>query len=137
MNRGDLQTIADIRIAEAQSLLAAGFFDGAYYLAGYSVECALKACIAHLTNQHDFPDKEFAQACFTHDIEKLVRAAGLTAQRDADAPVGSDLAGNWGIVKDWTEASRYERNTEAEAKALIEAITHSTNGVLPWIKARW
>jgi HEPN domain-containing protein len=137
MNRGDFQAIADIRIAEAQSLLAAGFFDGAYYLAGYSVECALKASIARLTNQHDFPDREFAQACYTHSIEKLVNAAGLTAQRDADAPPGSDRADNWSIVKDWTESSRYERNPETKAKALIEAITHAADGVLPWIKARW
>jgi hypothetical protein len=137
MNRGDFQTIADIRIAEAQSLLAAGFFDGAYYLAGYSVECALKACIARLTNQHDFPDKEFAQECYTHAIERLVKAAGLTAQRNADAPPGSDLSDNWSTVKDWKESSRYEGNTELKAKALIEAITHATNGVLPWIKARW
>ncbi|MBY0526348.1 MAG: hypothetical protein K2R98_23340 [Gemmataceae bacterium] len=72
-----------------------------------------------------------------HSIEKLVRAAGLTAQRDADAPAGSDLAYNWSIVKDWTESSRYERNTEPEAKALIDAVTHAANGVLPWIKARW
>ena len=88
MNRVEFQTIANIRIAEAQSLFAARFFDGAYYLAGYSVECALKACIARLTNQHDFPDKEFALACYTHSIEKLVRAAGLTSQRDAEAPAG-------------------------------------------------
>jgi hypothetical protein len=137
MNRGDFQAIADVRIAEAQVLFAAGLFDGAYYLAGYSVECALKACIACLTNQHDFPDKDFAQACYTHDIEKLVRAAGLITQRDADAPAGSALADNWSLVKDWTESSRYERNTQAEAEALIEAIVHAANGVLPWIKARW
>jgi HEPN domain-containing protein len=137
MNRAAFQALADIRIAEAQSLLAAGFFDGAYYLAGYAVECALKACIARLTNQHDFPDKEFAQACYTHDIEKLVRATGLTAQRDADAPAGSDLAVNWDIAKDWAESSRYERNAEPKARALIEAVIHATNGVLPWIKARW
>jgi len=137
MNRGDFQTIADIRIAEAQSLFAAGFFDGAYYLAGYAVECALKACIARLTNQDDFPDKEFALACYTHAIEKLVRAAGLTDQRDADAPAHSELSDNWDIVKDWTESSRYERHSEPKAKAFIEAVTHAANGVLPWIKTRW
>ena len=137
MNRGDFQTLADIRIAEAQSLYAAGFFDGAYYLAGYSVECALKACIAKLTNQHDFPDKELAQASYTHVIEKLVWAAGLIDQRDLDAPIGSARAGNWIVVKDWTEFSRYERNTEPKAKAIIEAVTNATHGVLPWIKARW
>lgn len=137
MNRGDFQALADVRIAEAQPLLAAGMFDGAYYLAGYAVECALKACIARLTNQDDFPNKEFALECYTHVIEKLVKAAGLTAQRDADAPVGSERADNWSAVKDWTESSRYQRTAESKAKALIEAVTNATNGVLPWVKARW
>ena len=31
MNRAELQTLGDVRIAEAQVLLAAGMFDGAYY----------------------------------------------------------------------------------------------------------
>jgi HEPN domain-containing protein len=137
VNRTDLQTLADVRIAEAQVLFAAGMFDGAYYLAGYSVECALKACIARLTNQHDFPDKDFAQECYTHSIEKLVKAAGLKAQRDADAPLGSDLERNWATVKDWAEISRYERNTEAEARVLIEAIIHQKDGILSWLKVRW
>jgi HEPN domain-containing protein len=30
-------------------LLEAGLYAGAYYLAGYAVECALKACIAKKT----------------------------------------------------------------------------------------
>jgi hypothetical protein len=137
MKRGDFQTLADIRIAEAQALFTAGLFDGAYYLAGYSVECALKACIAKLTSQDDFPDKAFVLKCYTHVIETLVEAAGLTAQRDADAQINVDLSNNWSIVKDWTEASRYERSSEPEARAIIEAITHATNGVLPWIRIRW
>jgi hypothetical protein len=137
MNRADFQAIADIRIGEALQLLAAGMYDGTYYLAGYSVECALKACIARLTNQYDYPDKEFAVACYSHSIERLVKAARLTADRDKDAPAGSGLAVNWGIAKDWTEASRYSRNTEAETRPLIQAITDPTEGVLQWIKARW
>ena len=62
MNRTDLQQLADVRIAEAHALLtlAVPMSDGAYYLAGYAVECALKACIAKTVNQHDFPDKELA-----------------------------------------------------------------------------
>lgn len=111
--------------------------DGGYYLAGYAVEFALKACIARLTNQGDFPDKQFAQDCFTHSIERLVKLAALKPQRDADAAANSYLEANWIVVKDWTEESRYEQNTEADAKSLIEAITNVTNGVLPWIKARW
>src|SRR3712207_6924003 len=46
-----------LRLAEARALLDAGFPDGAYYLAGYGVECGLKACIARQTRQHDFPPR--------------------------------------------------------------------------------
>lgn len=138
MNRLDFQAIADLRIAEAQRLMQSPPMpDGAYYLAGYAIECALKACIARLTNQGDFPDKQFAQDCFTHSIERLVKLAGLKAQRDADTDANPDLEANWSVVKDWTEESRYERNSEAGATALIEAITNAANGVLPWIKVRW
>jgi len=42
MNRADFQQLADERISEAAVLLAASKFSGAYYLAGYAVECALK-----------------------------------------------------------------------------------------------
>ena len=49
LTRSDFQQLADVRAAEAAALLAAGRWDGAYYLAGYAVECALKACVAKLT----------------------------------------------------------------------------------------
>ncbi len=111
--------------------------DGAYYLAGYAIECALKACIAKLTNQHDYPDKHFALDCYTHDIEKLLRLAGLETSRKADSGVNPALALNWTIVKDWNERSRYERHSLAKARKLIDAITDDVNGVLPWIKVRW
>jgi len=43
MNRVDLQQLAELRLKESKALFAAGFPEGAYYLAGYAVECALKA----------------------------------------------------------------------------------------------
>jgi hypothetical protein len=45
VNRAEFQKLADLRAREAGVLLAARCYDGAYYLAGYAVECALKACI--------------------------------------------------------------------------------------------
>ncbi len=138
MNRIELQALAELRITEAQRLMQSPAMPaGAYYLAGYAVECGLKACIARLTNEGDFPDKQFAQECFTHSIEQLLKAAGLKAQRDADAAANADLETNWIVVKDWTVESRYQRSTEPEAQALIEAVTHAVNGVLPWIRVRW
>jgi HEPN domain-containing protein len=53
MNREDFQQLAESRLKEARALLTAELPDGAYYLAGYAIECALKACIAKRTQQHD------------------------------------------------------------------------------------
>jgi len=46
--------------------------DGAYYLAGYAVECALKACIAKKTQRHEFPDKRRVDASHTHNLIQLL-----------------------------------------------------------------
>jgi HEPN domain-containing protein len=46
MNRADLQKLSNTRLRQARILFAAGESSGAYYLAGYAVECALKACFA-------------------------------------------------------------------------------------------
>ncbi len=45
MDRADFQRLALDHIADAKALLAARRWGGAYYLAGYAVECGLKACI--------------------------------------------------------------------------------------------
>jgi HEPN domain-containing protein len=51
VKRKDLQFLARARIAEAKALLGSGNPHGAYYLAGYAVEFALKACIARGTHR--------------------------------------------------------------------------------------
>src|SRR5438309_2852214 len=107
LTRTDLQQLAKVRIAEAAVLLANSMWDGAYYLAGYAVECALKACIAMLTAAEDFPDKKFADKCWSHDTSVLVGLAGLSTLRDADAPKGTPRYLNWETVKDWNEQQRY------------------------------
>ena len=58
MTRNDFQRLALLRVKESRALLQRGFYKGAYYLSGYAVECALKACIAKKTQRHEFPDKE-------------------------------------------------------------------------------
>src|ERR1019366_8510670 len=51
MNRSDLHQLTEARVRESQALLAAGEAAGAYYVAGYAVDCALKACIAKQTDR--------------------------------------------------------------------------------------
>jgi len=138
MNRSSFQKLSNIRVKEAQVLLDSGNFPGAYYLIGYAIECALKACIAKQVKLYDFPDKKLANAAFTHDLEKLIRVAGLATEFEKDREINPDLEINWVIVKDWSESTRYEVDiTEAQAKNLFLACTTSKNGILPWVRKRW
>ena len=79
MNRTELQRLANERISDAKVLLAARHWSGAYYVAGYAVECALKACIAKLMKSEEFPDKRFAEKCWTHKLTQLLELGGLKA----------------------------------------------------------
>ena len=137
MNRNAFQQISRIRTREARALLDAGYYPGAYYLIGYAVECALKACVSKQVKRYDFPDKKLANEAFTHDLEKLVRIAGLAPDFERERRTNLDLELNWAVVKDWSESIRYEISvSEAQARDLYSACT-GRNGILPWIKKRW
>lgn len=134
MNRTDLQRLAELRLREADHLLSAELYAGAYYLLGYSVECALKACIAKQIRQYDFPDRRLINDSYTHNLETLLRLSGLRDELRADP----DLDLNWTVVKDWSEQSRYELGiSEVRARDLNDAINDAANGVLPWLRTRW
>lgn len=138
MNRSQLQRISNERRKEAAALLRAGLFPGAYYLAGYSIECALKACIAKQTRRYDFPSKQIAPKVFTHDLETLVRLAGLETDLKHDLNANPALQLNWAIVKDWSEEVRYDLSiTRAQVRDMYSACTSRKNGVLAWIRQRW
>ena len=108
MTRTEFQILAEERAKDAEALLNAGRWSGAYYLAGYSIECGLKACIAKLTNRDDYPDKVFAQSCWTHKLESLVKLAGLESLRTSHASPNPAFGIHWGIAKNWDEESRYK-----------------------------
>jgi hypothetical protein len=137
MNRADLQRLSGARIREAKILFTAGEYSGAYYLAGYAVECALKACYSKGVRRYDFPDKTRAGKIFTHRLPDLARLANLESDLATATQPGSKLAGSWLLVCNWTEESRYFTWTRDQAEGIIEAITAKGNGVLPWIKLRW
>jgi hypothetical protein len=80
-NRKDFQMLAALRVRDAKVLLDSDCFEGAYYLLGYAIECALKACIAKQTKRYTFPEKDFAQKVWTHNLNELLKLAGLEAER--------------------------------------------------------
>jgi HEPN domain-containing protein len=78
MTRLEFQRLTRLRLRDARVLLTAGNNEGAYYLIGLGVECALKAAIARKTNRHEFPPKPtIVSGMYVHDLNKLLVAAGL------------------------------------------------------------
>jgi AbiV family abortive infection protein len=137
MNRADFKKLSGLRLKEARILLDNKSYEGAYYLAGYAVECALKACVAKNTKRYEFPPKN-ADKLYTHDLKALVALAGLKPDLDAEIASVKDFENNWADVKDWNEGVRYETNIgDKRAHALYTAITSEPNGVLSWLKKYW
>jgi HEPN domain-containing protein len=137
MNRADFQQLAELRLREAQALLALGLPDGAYYLAGYSVECALKACIAKRTQLHDFPEKKLVNDSHTHDLGKLFNLAELKDELNAVIVNDPTMESALDRIQEWSETSRYQRKKVQEATALLKAIEDEEGGLLPWIRLHW
>jgi HEPN domain-containing protein len=136
MNRIDFQKVAETRLQESKALLAAGFPEGAYYLAGYAVECALKVCIAKRTREHDFPEKE-SKDFYIHDLDKLLGFAKLKDDLYQALRTNPAMNANWIIAKNWAETSRYQMKTAADAVGLLKAIEDQSGGLLPWVQKRW
>lgn len=125
-----------MRLREAKTLLFNGNKEGAYYLTGLAVECALKACIAKNTNRHDFPpDREVLKDIYTHTLIKLVGAAKLQAALNAEAQKNGAFRNNWDVVKDWNVNSRNVVGG-LNASDLYRAVA-GNNGVMRWLRQRW
>lgn len=136
-DRATFQQLAEERLNEAQLLLTSGRPSGAYYLAGYAVECALKARIAAKFRESEIPSLSFLQRVYTHDLVKLLSLAGLDDELDADMKTNANLEACWTIVSDWTEQSRYEIWTIEAAKTIVDAVEVDGKGMLPWLRNRW
>ncbi len=136
MNRQDLQNLALARLEEVEVLLNNHKYSGAYYLSGYVIECALKACIAKQTQEFDFPDKKTVMDSYTHDLEKLVKVAKLDKELKSllNDP---DFSVRWLEVREWSEESRYQTHNRQKALDIYSAITDPTHGVLQWLQQHY
>jgi len=139
MNRSVFRELAETRLLDAKALFQAERFDAAYYVAGYVVECALKACIARSTREHDFPPKARKVAdYYSHDLEKLIRLAAPEFEEDRNED--TILAGYWDLVTRWNEESRYElhrADAEKLAEGILLAISDAEHGVLKCLSKYW
>jgi HEPN domain-containing protein len=137
VDRKDLQELSRVRLKEATALLKLGLFDGAYYLAGYAVECALKACIAKGTQRGDFPDRKKVESSHSHKLGELIKVAGLDRVWLEQVGRDPDFQRNWDVVQSWSEQSRYQRHRPESAQTLLAAVGDRQHGVISWIKLQW
>jgi len=134
--RREFQQLARMRLKDARVLLQSGNLEGAYYLSGLAVECAVKACIAKNTKRHDFPpNQNVVRDIYTHDLGKLIKAAGLQTALDAESNHRSSLNQSWGVVKVWNVESRY-LTKGLNARDLYKAVA-GRGGVMQWLRQRW
>jgi HEPN domain-containing protein len=135
--RRQLQELARLRLREAEALYNARLYDGSVYLAGYSVELALKARICRILGLKEYP-LELGQTFKVHNLEQLKALAGLTAQIVASK--NKDLFDNWSKAVAWDPEQRYEapgKYNAGTAKVVLDSIRAKPDGVLTWLSKRW
>jgi hypothetical protein len=132
-----LEQLADARANEAKTLFNAGLFSGAYYLAGYAVEFALKARIARNFQADTIPQKSYVQDVFTHDLKRLMGLAALKNELDQKVQGDPQFAAFWGIASQWNESARYDIWDKVATTAMLVAVGDSQKGLLQWIKQYW
>jgi len=135
--RNELKELALLRLSEAETLFAAGLYDGAGYLCGYVLELALKARICRILDLAEYPATgDLGRVYATHDLVRLLTLAGLRGRLVANAAVVK----NWGLAAPWKPDQRYDAAgslTMRDAEEFLEAIRNRKEGVLPWIKKFW
>ncbi len=95
MDRAQLQELAGVRVADASALLAVGRWGAAYYLLGYWIECALKACAAKQFRECEVPDKRLVNSFYTHRLDELLAISGVKSQLESRARMNTSFEINW------------------------------------------
>jgi hypothetical protein len=138
MDRIHLQGVAELRLRDAEVLLAAGRWDAAYYLLGYCIECALKAGVAKQFRLHEVPDRKLVNSFYTHRLDELLAISGVKSAMEDRAKIDPNFKINWKTVQDWSETVRYDVGiTEAVVRGMFDAVTNPAYGIFPWLKTQW
>ena len=120
-NPEEIKKLAKQRLEEAQILYKNGMCDGAFYLAGYSVELMLKAKICERLGIPNLFDEanidtnnikgigEIRKMLKTHNLFILLIFSGLKIKFDNDKAVNKELAKASSLLFNaWDETVRYK-----------------------------
>jgi hypothetical protein len=122
-------------LQDARALFASGRHAGAYYMAGYAVECALKACACRaLFRNYTASSQKLVTQFYKHDFRILLRCSGLEMRLAADRTANPTLRANWDVVFLWSVDVRYEaQKARADVRDMLEAMQDRPDGVLEWL----
>ena len=148
-SRSDLQTLTKQRLDDAGALLTLHFPDAAFYLAGYSIECALKAVVCKTLDQDDFyePDRSNKATRYvqerilrefkTHNYNDLLVLSGLSAKFEVARDADPALYLAWIEIEEaaWTEQYRYQLGTKS-IQNVSDFIT-AVKTLIVWISRYW
>ncbi len=148
-NPKEIKDLAYQRLKEAEILYKNGMCDGAFYLAGYSVELMLKAKICERLGIPNIFDEtsidtnsikgigEIRKTLKTHNLFTLLIFSGLKVKFDNDKATNKDLAkANSLLFNAWDENARYKpcgHMLDQDVQKLINLLT-GPNGILTWIE---
>lgn len=129
-DRGPKQTVlralSKIRLDDGQALLKSNAqqrFGGAIYIAGYGVECALKARICAFRNEDEL-HKDF----FHHDLRRLAEATDKWLEIKASPERQERLAY---LESTWMVTMRYEG--KSYSKNDVREFIERASGFVTWL----
>ncbi|MCG6206865.1 HEPN domain-containing protein [Rhodopseudomonas sp. HC1] len=136
LSRTSLQEAAIVKIDDARLLFENSRWSNAYYLYGYGIELALKACIARQILAETVPDPSILKGFLDHNFGRLISLSGL-AEPLKVMRLDPEFDSRWSILTEWSVESRYDAIGSVTATAMQDAIESPTHGVFPWLKQHW
>lgn len=144
-----IRAIATLRLAEARTLANNGQPEGAFYLAGYAVELALKARITERLEMPWLFDEsstasadqftglgELRKLLKSHNILLLLAVAGLKPAYDRRKTQDKSFVKYKSLLEGWNEGIRYQlpgTKSVGDAQSFLTFLT-GPNGFLQWIE---
>lgn len=133
----DIEALADTKFKEAQCLLASDFYDGSFYLAGYTIELLLKAKVCKTLGITDFflfdkaKNKDAYRPFKVHDYDQLLLLSGIFSEFQNELSANLAFKKQWSEVSSWDEGARY---LTGKSKANAQSFVSSVEQVGLWIR---
>jgi HEPN domain-containing protein len=134
MRKIELLDIAHQKYRDATLLFEKGGWSNSYYLYGYAVEILLKARISTFFKPDTIPDKRFVNDVYSHNLDRLVELAKLSDLLSHSIKAEQEFERSWAIVREWSEAARYDSVSQSRSEAMHIAMTDPKAGVYQWLQ---